>query len=56
MKGKDLYVEKEISAKVFGLFDKYLSQSKSPLRSFVFLKVFKDWLIERIEIIENATN
>lgn len=52
--GKDLYTQKEISLKVFTLFDSYLGESKSPLKSYVMLKVFKEWLQERIEIIENV--
>ncbi len=54
--GKKLYEKKTVSKIVFKLFEKYLKNSNSPLKSFVMLRAFKDWLIERIEIIENATN
>ena len=49
-------MKKEVSIIVFKLLEKYLKESKYPLKSYVMLRVFKDWLIERIEIIENATN
>lgn len=54
--GRDLYAEKQISPIVFGQLEKYLDESKSPLKSYVMLKVFKEWLVERIDIIENASN
>ncbi len=54
--GMNLYSKKEISKIVFEFFIKFLISSYSPLNSYVMLKAFKDWLIERIEIIENATN
>ena len=41
---------------VFQLFDKYLKESKKPLKSFVMLTVMKAWLIDRIEIIETVSN
>lgn len=46
--GIKLYKEKEISLKVFGLFEKYLGESKSALKSYILLKVFKEWLVVRI--------
>ena len=49
-------MKKEVSVIVFKFLEKYLKQSKYPLKSYVMLRVLKDWLIERIEIIENATN
>lgn len=54
--GKNLYTQKQVSKIVFGFFIKYLTTSEAPLNSYVMLKAFKDWLIERIEIIENCTN
>ena len=54
--GKNLYEKKEVSKIVFGQFEKYLKKSDRPLKSYVMLQAFKNWLIERIEIIENATN
>ena len=55
-KGKNLYEQKEISLIVFKLFESYLKKSDWPLKSYVMLQAFKEWLIERIEIIENTTN
>lgn len=45
-----------MSEKVFEILNKQLKGSKSPLKSYVLLLTFKEWLIERIEIIENADN
>jgi hypothetical protein len=54
--GKNAYERANISAIVFGLFDQYLKGSESPLASYILLKAFREWLINRIEIIENASN
>lgn len=54
--GKNLYENKEVSKIVFGQFEKYLKKSNKPLKSYVMLQAFKNWLIERIEIIENSNN
>ena len=54
--GKNLYEQNEISSIVFELFDKYLRESKRPLTSYVFLKAYKEWLVNRIEIIEAVSN
>ena len=54
--GKNLYEQKEISIIVFRLFENYLKKSDWPLKSYVMLQAFKEWLIERIEIIENTNN
>ena len=50
-----MYSTKGVSQIVFNLLKENLISSDSPLKSFVLLNVFKQWLIERIEIIENAT-
>lgn len=54
--GKNMYEKHEVSVIVFKLFERYLKESKSPLASYIMLKAFKEWLINRIEIIENASN
>lgn len=54
--GKNAYEKANISAIVFGLLEQYLKSSESPLASYIILKAFKEWLINRIEIIENASN
>lgn len=41
---------------MFEILNKQLRGSKSPLKSYVLLLCFKEWLIERIEIIESANN
>ena len=54
--GKNMYEKSETSVIVFELLEKYLKDSKSPLASYVLLKAFKEWLVNRIEIIENVSN
>ena len=54
--GKNLYETKEVSVIVFKLFERFLKESKRPLYSYVMLKAFREWLINRIETIEQATN
>lgn len=54
--GKNLYEKSDISSIVFELFDKYLRNSKTPLTSYVLLKAYKEWLSNRIDIIEAASN
>lgn len=41
---------------MFEILNKQLRGSKSPLKSYALLLCFKEWLIERIEIIESANN
>ena len=41
---------------MFDLIDHNLKNSKNPLKSFIILHNFKYWLINRIEIIEKASN
>ena len=55
-KGKNLYENKGISVIVFGLFERYLKESKRPLNSYVILKAFREWLVNRIETIEGVSN
>lgn len=54
--GKHAYEAKEISVIVFKLFERYLKTSKRPLYSYVLLKAFKEWLVNRIETIEKVSN
>lgn len=54
--GKNAYESKEVSVVVFKLFERFLKLSKRPLYSYVMLKAFREWLVNRIETIENATN
>lgn len=54
--GKNAYEKANVSGIVFELFEKYLKESNTPLASYIMLKALKEWLINRIEIIENASN
>ena len=54
--GMNSYTKNGVSADVFDCFEGYLKESKRPLNSYIMLKAFREWLINRIEIIENATN
>ena len=54
--GVNSYTKGEVSKDVFKLFENYLKKSQRPLNSYLMLKAFREWLINRIEIIESATN
>jgi hypothetical protein len=54
--GKNAYEKAGVSQTVFALLEKYLKGSNAPLHSYVVLKAFKEWLVNRIEIIENVSN
>ena len=51
-KGSKEYEIAECSIVVFSLLEKYLKEAMGPFQAFVFLKAFKEWLINRLEIIE----
>lgn len=55
-KGKIIYEKNEVSVIVFKLFEQYLKNSKRPFNSYVLLKAFREWLVNRIETIENVSN
>jgi hypothetical protein len=54
-KGSKQYEVSDCSVIVFSLFIKYLKNSIGPLQSYVILKAFKEWLLNRLEIIESYT-
>lgn len=51
--GSKQYFNSECSAIVFKLLEKYLKESNQAIYTYTILKVFKEWLVNRLEIIEN---
>jgi hypothetical protein len=52
--GVKQYEAADCSTMVFGLLERSIKDASSPLQAYVLLKVFKEWLVNRLEIIEMA--